>query len=101
MLSAELAAESGPAAVKRYLELGFSNALEFEAGLALDTERHRLVLTHWLVGVFDWDDATAALELLLNQVDVCRAVTKDLRQPTPKGFSRRGMEQQLRSQFAR
>jgi hypothetical protein len=101
VLSAELAAQSGPASIKRCLELGFSNALEFEAGLALDTERQRLVLTHWLAGVSDWDGAATALELLLNQVDVCRAVSNEQRQQAPKGFSRRSMEQQLRSQLAR
>ena len=55
LLSAKLAAQSGPAAVKRYLELGFSNALEFEAGLALDSARQSLLLTHWLAGVSTWE----------------------------------------------
>lgn len=101
LLSAELGAETGPASVKHYLELGFSNALKFDAGLALDPARQSLVLTHWLAGATSWASAATALELLLNQVDVCRAAGKKNAQQAPIDLSRRNVEKLLRSRISR
>lgn len=100
VLSAELDAEFRLSSMTRYLQLGFSNALEFDAGLALDPGTQRLVLTHWLAGVTHWSGATAALESLLNQVDVCRAAGKEAPRPVIKEPARQRAEQRLRAQLS-
>lgn len=101
LLSANLDTYAGPASAKRYLELGFSNALEFKAGLALDSAHQTLMLTHWLDGVSNWASAAPALELLLNQVDVCKLAGAEPARQAPKELSRRTVENALRARLMR
>ena len=101
LLVAELGTQSRPASVKSYLELGFSNALEFDAGLALDSVRQSMVLTHWLRDVSNWEGAAKALEMLLNQVDVCRAAGIGKPRQALKESSRKNAERFLRARLAR
>lgn len=100
VLSAELDAEFKLGAMTRYLQLGFSNALEFDAGLALDPATQRLLLTHWLAGVTHWSGAAIALESLLNQIDVCRTAGKDAPRHVIKEPARQRAEQRLRAQLS-
>lgn len=108
-LSAELPLELTVESTQRCLELGFSNALEFDAGLAIDPAQHRLVLTHWLSGASNWADAESALESLLNQVDVFRAALQIISSRTAKvavgesirGTSRQREEGRLRARLTR
>lgn len=56
------------------LQLGFQNALEFDAGWAISDDGSILLLTQWLPGVSSWMEATEALEQLLNQVELLRTL---------------------------
>jgi hypothetical protein len=105
VLSAELPAALTIESTMRHLELGFSNALEFNAGLAIDPEGRRLMLTQWLAGITNWPDAESALESLLNQVDVCRTVCPPSVSVGVKQASRESLrqreERRLRAQLSR
>lgn len=105
VLSAELPVAFTNEATTRYVELGFSNALEFDAGLALDPQGQRLLLTQWLGGVTNWSDAENALELLLNQVDVCRTgyppSASVAVKVAPRESPRQREEKRLRAQLVR
>lgn len=105
VLSAELGIELTAESTQRCLELGFSNALEFDAGLAMNAARRHLLLTRWLPDVTAWSDAENALESLLNQVDVFHAVlqksnVKKSEMPA-RGLSRQEEEKRLRARFLR
>lgn len=100
ILSAELISEFTLISMTRYLHLGFSNALEFEAGLAFDSARKKFVLSHWLPGVANWASAAAALELLLNQVDVCQSAHKVPSPSVIKEPARQRAEIRLRAQLS-
>lgn len=56
------------------LQQGFQNALEFDAGWALSIDGTVLLLTQWLPGVSEWTEVPDALEQLLNQVELQRAL---------------------------
>ena len=105
VLSAELPVALTAESTRRYLELGFSNALEFDAGLSLDTDGRRLLLTQWLAGITNWPDAENALELLLNQVAVCRtgypSTVPAASTLTPRESVRQREERRLRAQLSR
>lgn len=100
ILSAELNDHFKLVSVTHYLQLGFSSALEFDAGLAFDSERQRLVLSQWLPGVSNWFGAADALESLLNQVDVCRSAQKERLRSAMKEPARQRAEQRLRAQLS-
>lgn len=100
VLRAELGNQFSTEITVRYLKLGFSNSIEFDAGLALDPASQRLVLTRWLQGVSNWSQAAAALESLLNQVDVCSAAGKGAVRQIIREPARLRAEQRLRAQFS-
>ena len=100
VLRAELGIQFATETTARYLKLGFSNAIEFDAGLALDPASQRLVLTRWLQGVSNWSQAAAALESLLNQVDVSSAAGKGAARQIIREPARLRAEQRLRAQFS-
>lgn len=66
-----------PAQLQPMLEQSYSNALMFDAGLAISANGRDLLLTQWLPGVTSWVAAGPALEQLLNQLEVCRAALPD------------------------
>lgn len=76
-LSADIALESSAQMMESALALGFSWALEFDAGLASDADGRRLFLLQWLPGVEGWVSATAALEKLIDQLESCRLELAD------------------------
>lgn len=100
ILSAELNDQFKLVSMTQYLQLGFANALEFEAGLAFDSARQKLVLSHWLPGISNWASAAAALELLLNQVDVCRSAQREPSRSVIKEPARQRAELRLRAQLS-
>jgi len=55
------------------LKLGFSSAVHHRAGLGLSSDGRTLVLNRWLPQAGNWNDASAALEELLNQAADMRA----------------------------
>ena len=77
------------------LQLGFQNAMEFDAGWALSSDGSTLLLTQWLPGVRDWTQASEALEQLLNQVEVLRTLEVITSTKTEHNSSRD--EQRVRS----
>jgi predicted secreted protein len=81
-LSAEIDQEYSAQLQESLLELGFSWALEFDAGLATQTDQHHLVLLQWLPGVDGWVSAAAALGKLLDQLESCRRERADRRDGT-------------------
>ena len=66
-----------PSVLAALIDLGFTNALLFEAGIAIDQTQNQLILVQWLDGVRNWTEAEDALELMLNQVDACRSMTQN------------------------
>ena len=79
------------------LQLGFQNAMEFDAGWALSSDGSTLLLTQWLPGVRDWTQASEALEQLLNQVEVLRTLEVITSTKTEHNSSRD--EQRVRSKL--
>ncbi|MET3133295.1 hypothetical protein AAKU55_003585 [Oxalobacteraceae bacterium GrIS 1.11] len=98
-LGAYLWHDATPQQLEDALKQGFSSALEFDAGLALDGRG--VVLSLWLPSARGWQDAADALENLLNQLARWRAGTAPggvaPRAPAPRGDRH---EQRMRSFLA-
>lgn len=85
----------------RAMQQGFTNALEFDAGLGLASDGNSLTLMQWLPGVRSWSEAVFALENLLNQLASWRAAIAPpalVRVANTKTTER--SEQRLRMMFA-
>ncbi|GAA4026153.1 hypothetical protein [Actimicrobium antarcticum] len=100
VLSAELGAKSSPQALQTLLEQGFSWALLFDAGIAVDGSGNRVLLTHWLPNVHSWQAAEPALEQLLNQLDLCQSLLGSTTE-SPKVTSRSKEELRFRALLSR
>lgn len=88
-------------ACRRAMAQGFSQALEFDAGLGLAANGKDLILTQWLPDVRSWPDAAKPLENLLNQLTSWRtalAPPETARVSTKTTINRN--EQRLRMMFA-
>ena len=85
----------------RAMQQGFSNALEFDAGLALAPDGSSLMLTQWLPNVSGWLEAAKPLEDFLNQLVNWRTsiVSPQVARVTNKTITNRN-EQRLRMLFA-
>ena len=66
-LSVQLISDVLPCQILEAMQEGFSQTLEFNAGLALNEDASCLQLSIWLPGVRQWSQARGALEDLLNQ----------------------------------
>lgn len=75
-LSATLLSGYQSEQLQQALALGFSGAIEYEAGLGISEDGANLILTQWLPKVRDWQQAAPALEQLLNQLSSWRATLK-------------------------
>lgn len=87
-----------PAQMEDAAHAGFQSARQFDAGLAL-LDDNALVLNQWLPDVDSWPQAIDALEEILNQAALWRA----LMAPAPRrqeGAASPG-EQRIRAMFAR
>jgi len=56
------------------MRTGFQGALDYEAGLALSADDGDLLLSRWIAGAEAWSDVGDALEDLLSQASLWRAV---------------------------
>lgn len=77
---------------------GFHSARQFDAGLAVRDDGQSLVLNRWLPGAQGWHDAGAALEDLLNQAALWRALLAPQRPRRDDSVS--AEEQRIRARFA-
>ncbi len=59
--------QGGADQLAEVMGLGFSSALQFEAGLSCSADGKQVLLTRWLPGVRNWIAAGAALQALLEQ----------------------------------
>jgi len=69
-----LFAQPTGAQIAEAMRSGFQGALEYEAGLALGADGGELLLNRWLEGAEAWSDVAEALEGILNQAVLYRAV---------------------------
>ncbi|MTV41099.1 hypothetical protein [Duganella radicis] len=84
------------------LQLGFQSALEFDAGWALSDDGASLLLTQWLPDARDWTAAPEALERLLNQVELLRALAASAPAEDSREHDAGGREEQrMRSKLMR
>lgn len=84
--------------LQQALLLGFSGAIEFEAGLGLSEDGTSLTLAQWLPGVSGWPQASLPLEQLLNQLSAWRAQLMPL-VAVPKLSSSERNEQRWRARL--
>lgn len=59
--------------LQEVLQLGFSSALHFDAGLACGPDNRTVFLSKWLSNVYSWPEAADALERILDQTAAWRA----------------------------
>lgn len=62
------------AQVAEAMRTGFQSALDYEAGLALSADEGDLLLSRWMPDAEAWSDVGEALEDLLSQASLWRAV---------------------------
>jgi hypothetical protein len=74
VLGAYLFDSHTPERLQAALNVGFSSALQFDAGLGFSDDGNSLVLSTWLPNVDSWLGAAVALENLLNQLAFLREV---------------------------
>lgn len=101
VLQAEVGNVSTPYGLQTLLEQGFSSALLFDAGIAIDASSKALVLTQWLPNVQTWHAAEIALEQLLNQLDLCQSLLGNTLPALPKATSRTKDELRFRALLSR
>ena len=80
-LAVQLYAAPTPHQLRAALQQGFSSAMQYPAGLALDTEGPALLLSRWLPQVETWQAAAAPLEQLLDQLSAWRAALGEASAP--------------------
>lgn len=80
------------------LRQGFNSATQYDAGLGRTADGGSLVLNQWLPNVIGWVDAAEALENLLNQLSMWRAVLVPPKVIQMDSLSNRN-EQRLRMLF--
>lgn len=96
-LGAYLIHAYSPAQLKHALSSAFQSVRQFDAGLGRSTDGNSLVLNQWLPEVSTWTGAAEALEQMLNQVALWRALLAPNDLEMDKTASRN--EQRLRMMF--
>jgi len=96
-LGVEFLEEASEEQIQDALQKGFQMAMEFDAGWALAPDGGKLLLAQWLPRVTDWTEAADALELLLNQVAMLRAMEAEPREEVTETMSRD--ERRIRSKL--
>jgi hypothetical protein len=67
--------------------LGFSSALQFDAGLSCSADGKQVLLTRWLPGVSNWLAAGAALHAMLEQCTSWRHLLETSKLSAPKALA--------------
>lgn len=81
------------------LQMGFSSAIQYDAGLSESADGKALLLTRWLPHAKTWLDAQGPLDNLLSQVATWRAALAPST-PVKSINAQRNNEQRLRTLFA-